>query len=248
MKFRLNDYNGVIIDPTSFSYEKHDLEVALQGLLVYLERDRKGLAWITLPIHRSESIALFIAYGFIFHSCLPETLTLVRKPQESTYVPFVPTHIVGGGAIVINQHNEILVVRDRGRTGFNLPGGHVDPGERIQDSIVREVLEETGIEAEFEAILGFTTRHPYEFGKSNIHFICRLKPLTQTINVIDTDEIEEARWLSVDSYLADEANGMTNRQIVSEVAASKGLVVAEFQNNSGHFKKQEIFMAVPAKP
>lgn len=247
MKYVLNDYNGVIIDPTSFSFEKEDLEIALQGFLLFMESEKKGLAWITLPITRSLSIEQFVAHGFVFHSCHPESLTLVRKPLESTYVPFIPTHIVGAGAIVINEHNEILVVRDRGFTGFNLPGGHVDPGERIQDSIVREVLEETGIETSFEAILGFTTRHPYEFGKSNIHFICRLKPLTQAINVIDTDEIAEAKWVPVDSYLADEKNGLTNREIVSQIAHSQGLTVAQFQNNSGRFNKQEIFMAVEAK-
>lgn len=246
MKYELNDYNGVIIDPDSFSYEKADLEIAIRGLLVFMERENKGLAWITLPVSRSGSIEQFVAHGFVFHSCLPETLTLVRKPQESTYVPFTPTHIVGAGAILINQHNEILVVRDQGRTGFNLPGGHVDDGERIQDSIVREVLEETGVEARFESILGFTTRHPYEFGKSNIHFICRLKPLTQTINVIDTDEIAEARWMSVESYLADEKNGQINREIVSQIAGRQGLVIADFQN-SGRFKKQEMFMAIEPK-
>ncbi|MCQ3000295.1 NUDIX domain-containing protein [Pseudomonas syringae] len=247
MKYKLNDYNGVIIDPTSFSFEKADLEIAIKGFLLYMETEKKGLAWITLPIARCASVEQFVAHGFIFHSCLPESLTLVRKPQESTYVPFMPTHIVGAGAIVINQHNEILVVRDQGATSFNLPGGHVDPGERIQDSIVREVLEETGVEVSFDAILGFTTRHPYEFGKSNIHFICRLKPLTETINVIDTDEIAEAKWVSVESYLADEKNGLTNREIVSQIADSKGLTIADFQSNSGRFKKQEIFMAVEAK-
>lgn len=247
MKYKLNDYNGVIIDPTSFSFEKAGLDAAIKGFLLFMETEKKGLAWITLPISRTSSIEQFVAHGFIFHSCLPDSLTLVRKPQESTYVPFIPTHIVGAGAIVINQHNEILVVRDQGFTGFNLPGGHVDPGERIQDSIIREVLEETGIEVSFEAILGFTTRHPYEFGKSNIHFICRLKPLTQAINVIDTDEIAEAKWIPIENYLADEKNGLTNREIVSQIAESNGLTIAAFQNNSGRFKKQEIFMAVEAK-
>lgn len=244
MKFELNNFNGVIIDPASFSFEKHDLDLALQGLLVFLETEQKGLAWITLPIARSESIAQFVTHGFIFHSCLPDTLTLVRKPQDSTFVPFVPTHILGAGAVLINQHNEVLVVRVSGSTGFNLPGGHVDPGERIQDSIVREVLEETGIQACFESIVGFTTRHPYEFGKSNIHFICRLKALTQTINILDTDEIAEARWMPIDTYLADESNGLTNRQFVSQVAHSQGLVIADYPGNSGRYKKQEIFMAI----
>jgi 8-oxo-dGTP pyrophosphatase MutT (NUDIX family) len=244
MKFELNNFNGVIIDPTSFSFDKPDLELALQGLLTFIEREQKSLAWITLPIGQSESIAQFVAHGFSFHSCLPDSLTLVRKPQESTFVPFVPTHILGAGAVLINPRNEVLVVRVRGSKGFNLPGGHVDPGERIQDSIVREVLEETGVQARFESIVGFTTRHPYEFGKSNMHFICRLQPLTETINIIDTDEIEEAKWMPIEHYLTDETNGLTNRQFVSQVAHSQGLIVADYPGNSGRYKKQEIFMAI----
>lgn len=246
MKFDLNNFNGVIIDPTSFSFERADLEIALQGLLAYLHKEQKGIAWITLPISQSASVAQFVAHGFIFHSCLPDSLTLVRKLEESTYVPFVPTHIVGAGAVLINTRNEILLVRDHDSTRFNLPGGHVDPGERIQDSIVREVLEETGIEASFESILGFTTRYPYELGKSNIHFICRLQPLTETVNIIDTDEIAEARWVPVDSYLADPKNSATNRQAVSLTAGNTGLLAANFDGNSGRFQKQEIFMALTA--
>jgi len=31
-----------------------------------------------------------------------------------------------------------------------MPGGHIDPGETLQQGVIREVLEETGIKVEHE--------------------------------------------------------------------------------------------------
>jgi 8-oxo-dGTP pyrophosphatase MutT (NUDIX family) len=248
MKYHLNAFNGVIIDPLTLPRHDEPLRAALEGLLVYLQREDKGLAWITLPLARSAAIPLFVEYGFVFHSCLPDSLTLVRQPAPSTFVPFVPTHILGAGAIVMNAQGEVLVVRERGRSGFNLPGGHIDAGERIEDGIVREVLEETGIETRLESIIGFTTRHPYEFGKSNMHFYCRLTPLTSAINIRDTDEIEHACWMTVDDYLANPANSTTNRQVLARASGNSGLLKVAFEGNTGAYRKQEIFMAISEQP
>ncbi|AZF64118.1 hypothetical protein [Pseudomonas sp. LBUM920] len=52
----------------------------------------------------------------------------------------------------------------------------------------REVLEETGIESKCESTVAFTRKHSYQFGKSNISFICRMTPLAQRINILDTAE------------------------------------------------------------
>lgn len=52
-------------------------------------------------------------------------------------------------------------------------------------------MEETGIEATFGSIVGFTTKHPFQFGKSNLYFVCRLTPLSERICIQDTDEIVE---------------------------------------------------------
>ncbi|WP_180385424.1 NUDIX hydrolase [Pyrodictium delaneyi] len=62
--------------------------------------------------------------------------------------------VVGVGAIVPRDSGdglEILLVRRRyppfpGR--WSLPGGHLEPGETILEAARRELLEETGVEAE----------------------------------------------------------------------------------------------------
>jgi 8-oxo-dGTP diphosphatase len=52
----------------------------------------------------------------------------------------------------------LLVERGKGALPgtWSLPGGHIEPGERAKDAALREVGEETGIEAE---ILGLTDVH-----------------------------------------------------------------------------------------
>jgi 8-oxo-dGTP pyrophosphatase MutT (NUDIX family) len=244
VEFQRDRFNGIIIDAASLSDDPQALRHAVDALVARIEHERLALAWVTLPISNAGCIPVFTAAGFSFHSCLSDQLTLVRRPFEQAFVPFIPTHTVGAGAIVINGAGELLVIRERGTTGFKLPGGHVDPAERIQDSIEREVLEETGIEAVCESIVAFTTKHPYQFGKSNIHFICRMKALTQRINILDIDEIEEAKWVDLQTYLTDPGNSLSNRQLVNDVAFSQGLVFTEYSANTGPHKKQEIFTAL----
>lgn len=243
MEFKRDRFNGIIVDAASLPDDPQALRGIVEALVALIEHERLSLAWVTLPISNAQAIPVFTAGGFSFHSCLCDQLTLVRRHSDQAFVPFIPTHSIGAGAIVINDAGQLLVVRERGTTGFKLPGGHVDAAERIQDSIEREVLEETGIESKCDSIVAFTTRHPYQFGKSNIHFICRMTALTQLINVQDTDEIEEAKWVALQAYLEDSGNSLSNRQLVRDVAFSQGLVCTEYSGNIGVHKKQEIFTA-----
>lgn len=243
MDFERDRFNGIIVDAASLPDNPQTLWSAVEELVAIVEHEGLNLAWVTLPISNAQAIPAFTAVGFSFHSCLADQLTLVRRHFDQAFVPFIPTHTVGAGAIVINNAGELLVIRERGTTGFKLPGGHVDDAERIRDSIVREVMEETGIETKFDSIVAFTTKHPYQFGKSNIHFICRMTPLTQHIAIQDIDEIEEAKWVALPAYLEDSGNSLSNRQLVSDVAFSQGLICTEYSSNTGMHRKQEIFTA-----
>ena len=50
------------------------------------------------------------------------------------------------GAVVFNEDKVLLVVHSKGHVGF--PKGHIEEGETGQETAIREVKEETGIDIE----------------------------------------------------------------------------------------------------
>lgn len=48
-------------------------------------------------------------------------------------------------AAVFVKENKVLVQRERGGSEYALPGGHVKAGERLEDALSRELMEEMGI-------------------------------------------------------------------------------------------------------
>ncbi|RIX50274.1 NUDIX domain-containing protein [Paenibacillus nanensis] len=59
----------------------------------------------------------------------------------------VPKHIVSAAAIVLNERNEILLIKGPKR-GWEMPGGIVEEGESLKDAAIRETKEESGIDIE----------------------------------------------------------------------------------------------------
>ena len=64
----------------------------------------------------------------------------------------------GASAIIFHGDTVLLVERGKGAMPglWSLPGGHIEPGERAIAAARREVLEETGVEAE---IIGLVDVH-----------------------------------------------------------------------------------------
>jgi phosphatase NudJ len=56
--------------------------------------------------------------------------------------------------VVVRRGKQFLLAQERkyGRT-WTIPGGRVEPGEKLVDAAVREVLEETGIPVELDGIV-----------------------------------------------------------------------------------------------
>ncbi|KAM4809957.1 nucleoside diphosphate-linked moiety X motif 6 isoform 1-T1 [Rhinophrynus dorsalis] len=81
---------------------------------------------------------------------------------------------------------------------WKFPGGLSDQGEDIGATAVREVLEETGIKSEFKSLLSIRQQHnhPGAFGKSDLYIICRLKPLSYSINFCP-QECLKCEWMDL---------------------------------------------------
>ena len=65
----------------------------------------------------------------------------------------VPKHIVSAAAIVLNEKNELLMIKGP-RRGWEMPGGQVEEGESLKDAVIRETKEESGIDIEVVKFCG----------------------------------------------------------------------------------------------
>jgi ADP-ribose pyrophosphatase YjhB (NUDIX family) len=90
--------------------------------------------------------------------------------------------VPGASAVVLDGAGRILLHRRDDNELWSIPGGGMEVGERIADTVVREVREETGLEVEPEAIVGIYSnpQHVVEYGDGEVRqqfsvcFACRL--------------------------------------------------------------------------
>ncbi|CAM8887663.1 unnamed protein product [Rhodiola kirilowii] len=112
-------------------------------------------------------------------------------------LPDNASHSVGVGGFVINDRNEVLVMQEKYcdpdfHDYWKLPTAFIHESEEIYSGAVREVKEETGIDTEFVEVIAFRHAHNVAFEKSDLFFICMLRPLSTEINV-DDQEIQAAK-------------------------------------------------------
>lgn len=116
-------------------------------------------------------------------------------------------------AALVHGGKILLIRRRRGDYAglWGLPGGKVENDEHLSQAALREIAEETGIEAEFKGYVGLVSEHLEEDGKPTQHFLlhlCELAPLTTEIPQRGEGELG---WFS-----RDEIGSMRNRIIPSD--------------------------------
>lgn len=102
------------------------------------------------------------------------------------------------GVIIENKKGKIFLMQSPkwGNTWI-IPGGHVEPGEAILDSAVRETFEETGMQTKPIKILLYRELiNPPDFNRPAhlLSFICIVKTQTEDVK-IDTREITKYKWI-----------------------------------------------------
>ncbi len=244
LEHTINPFNGVIINPESLPEEVRIFSERLSRSMKTWKKSGHQLVWLEVPIGKSEFIPIAVQAGFSFHHSGETYLMLTRPLIENAFIPGYATHYIGAGGVVVNDDDEILVVcekhRGSSRPYYKLPGGALHPGEHLAEGVVREIHEETGIRTTFEAMVCFRHWHGYRHGKSDIYFVCRLKPLTYEI-IPQPEEIEECLWMSIEEYLTSDHVHSFNRQIVRAAFASPGAVLSDVEGYRDG-RRREIFM------
>ncbi|KZE47352.1 MULTISPECIES: NUDIX hydrolase [Brevibacillus] len=64
-----------------------------------------------------------------------------------------PKHSLSAAAIIVNDRNEVLLIKGP-RRGWEMPGGKVEQGESIREAAIRETKEECGLDIEVTKFCG----------------------------------------------------------------------------------------------
>ncbi len=244
LAFSTNPFGGVITDPAHLPDDPVDFDDRLRvSIQTWLGDDFK-LVWLEVPIEKSSLIPIAVHHGFTFHHSHVDYLMLTHQLEHGAFIPPFATHYTGAGGVVLNEKEELLVVSERYRRSktpsYKLPGGALHAGEHLEQCVIREVKEETGVDAEFVSLVCFRHWHGYRYGKSDIYFVCRLRPLTQDVT-IQAEEIAEALWMPVTEYLDAEGVSVFNKEIVRVALSSPGVAPAHIEGYSDP-QRHEIFM------
>ncbi|MBI5138691.1 MAG: NUDIX hydrolase [Candidatus Vogelbacteria bacterium] len=104
----------------------------------------------------------------------------------------------GAKCLIVTEGKLLLIQNTYHRYGlWNLPGGRVDLGEKPEETVIREVMEEVGVKLDTVTKLGeWFTRAEYKH--DTVHFYLAEFAGIPEIN-IDPVEISKAEWFPLDA-------------------------------------------------
>jgi len=209
---RRDAYGGVIVDETTTQFPSLPAHFATSldlSLLAWKAGNVRGV-WLDVPIEKSQLISVATDRGFIFHHADKDHCMLTRwlPSHEASTIPPNASTQVGVGALVVNDDNQVLFVQEAygpsaGKNIWKIPTGLLEAGEDIAKGVVRELFEETGLEAKFEKVLAFRHSHRAPFGKSDIFFVCLLRTSRRGTSdlKLQQQELVNVKWGSYDEFL-----------------------------------------------
>lgn len=104
-------------------------------------------------------------------------------------------------SLIYNEAGQILVVKEIGRTYWDLPGGGMDYGETIESSLKRELHEEVGYKGSLRYQLFDASEQIYieRLDANQICFYCRVWP--ENFDFAPGDEGDEVAFINPEELL-----------------------------------------------
>lgn len=143
----------------------------------------------------------------------------------------VEMEVVRVKALIINSKGKILLAHNNNT--YQLPGGHVEDGEDIEECIRREVVEETGIELDIgeSPFLSITTydNNYFNTGKKVLNTVYYFRYLTDEVPNLDKTHYDKLEletefnlfyvdFSTLDNFLKKEMdNGNIDKSIAREM-------------------------------
>lgn len=201
-----DEYEGVVVNPDTLPSNPNVFASTLRSSIYNWKLKGKKGVWLKVPVERCDLVPVAVKEGFEYHHAEKSYIMMTYWiPDGPSLLPSNASHHVGVGSFVINDKYEVLVVQEKHCTPdlhglWKIPTGFILESEEIYTGAVREVKEETGIDTEFMEVVAFRHAKNVSFEKSDLFFVCMLRPLSTEI-VVDDLEIQEAKWMDLGEFV-----------------------------------------------
>lgn len=134
----------------------------------------------------------------------------------------LPAPISCAGVVCLKGETVLLIRRGQPplRDHWSLPGGRIEPGERAADAALRELREETGVEAEITGLLDVVDGIFPEGGRHYVLIDYAARWVSG--EPVAGDDAAEARFVALDKADAMVGWDETRRVIRMAAAARRG--------------------------
>lgn len=133
-----------------------------------------------------------------------------------------PTPNVSVRTIILNEKNEVLLVKEKSDHAYSLPGGWCDLYDSPSEAAIRECEEEAGVKVELVRLLGVTDRIPYSNRYDTPSYVILFQAKVLEDKHTHDHEIEEVAYFPMDK-LPPFSRKVTHEEMIRFIhAALKG--------------------------
>jgi len=212
LKYKIDNYKCAKLDLNIeenfnfFTNESSETTLSkIESITKEFKNKKLKAIWLVIPSNYSQLIHPFTTSGYKFHHIEDNTnlcmfYWLLNTPCN---LPNYASRFMGVGGLIINDEGDFLLVKEKNTISsqlanlWKIPTGLAENGESIEQAVVREVKEETGLEITFEGVYAFRETYPYLFNCSDLFFVCFCKCRSgQEINIVDGNELKDCKWFT----------------------------------------------------
>jgi 8-oxo-dGTP diphosphatase len=102
-------------------------------------------------------------------------------------------------AFIYDEKTEKVLMVNNRHSSWSLPGGAVEKGETLEQAVIRETKEETGLIIEVDKVIAvneaFFTKHEHH----GVMITFFTKIISGEVTIKDKNEIVETKWMDIET-------------------------------------------------
>ena len=118
---RKNPFGGMVTNPENLTDDPVVFRESLRHSLEAWRAEGILVVWLEAPISKASLVPVAVDAGFSYHHAQEDYVMLTLTLVEDAYIPPYTTHYIGAGGVVLNDSNELLVVRRGTASGEGRP-------------------------------------------------------------------------------------------------------------------------------